>query len=64
MTFLLSILGLLLIVEGIPYFAFPVKTKDWARTLQDIPQRSLRIMGFIAMLFGLLLLYAARLFSG
>jgi hypothetical protein len=59
MTFLLSLLGVLLIVEGIPYFAFPGKAKDWARTLQDIPPRSLRVMGIISILFGLLLLFFA-----
>jgi uncharacterized protein YjeT (DUF2065 family) len=64
MTFLLSILGLLLIVEGIPYFAFPAKAKDWARTLQEIPDSTLRIMGILAMVFGLILLYSAKLFKG
>ncbi len=64
MTFLLSVLGLLLIIEGLPYFAFPVKAKGWARTLQEIPEKSLRIMGLIAMIFGLVLLYSAKLFSG
>lgn len=64
MTFLLSILGLLLIIEGIPYFAFPRRAKGWARTLQEIPERSLRIMGVLAMVFGLVLLYCAKLFRG
>ena len=64
MTFLLSILGLLLIIEGLPYFAFPKKAKEWARTLQEIPERSLRIMGVLAMVFGLVLLYCAKLFRG
>lgn len=63
MKFLLSLLGVLLIVEGIPYFAFPGKAKDWARTLQDIPSRSLRIMGIISMVFGLVLLFFAVLLS-
>lgn len=59
MSFLLSLLGVLLIIEGIPYFAFPLKTKGWARTLNDIPSRSLRIMGMVAMAFGLVLLFCA-----
>lgn len=59
MVFLLSLLGVLLIIEGIPYFAFPVKAKDWARALLDIPERSLRIMGVVAMVFGLFLLFIA-----
>jgi uncharacterized protein YjeT (DUF2065 family) len=59
MTFLLSLLGVLLIIEGIPYFAFPGKAKDWARSLVDIPERALRIMGLVAMIFGLALLFLA-----
>jgi uncharacterized protein YjeT (DUF2065 family) len=59
MTFLLSLLGVLLIIEGIPYFAFPTKAKNWARSLVDIPERALRVMGFIAMVFGLVLLFFA-----
>ncbi|MEE8575320.1 MAG: DUF2065 domain-containing protein [Thermodesulfobacteriota bacterium] len=61
MGFLLSVVGVLLVLEGLPYFAFPRKTKEWAMMLGEIPDRSLRIMGLVAMVFGLLLIYAARM---
>ena len=50
-------LGVVLIMEGIPYFAFPRKVKQWALLLQEIPEATLRIIGLISMAAGLLLLF-------
>lgn len=60
MTYFLSILGLVLIIEGLPYFAFPAKVKEWAISLQELPERALRIMGFVSIAAGLLLVYLGR----
>ena len=60
MKLFLSAVGLVLILEGIPYFAFPEKMKEWMRMVQDIPDSRLRIMGFVSMGLGLLLAYAFR----
>jgi len=60
MSFILSVLGVLLIVEGIPYFAFPRKTRQWALLLGDIPDKTMRVVGLVAMIAGLVLVYAAR----
>lgn len=60
MDLVLIILGALLVVEGIPYSAFPKKVKEWSLLMQQIPERSLRIMGVITVLSGLLLLYMVR----
>ncbi|MBI5826148.1 MAG: DUF2065 domain-containing protein [Deltaproteobacteria bacterium] len=60
MGFILSVLGVILILEGIPYFGFPGRVKQWALTLQDIPERTLRVMGLISMLAGLAILYLIR----
>lgn len=57
MAFILSVLGVVLIMEGIPYFAFPRKVKQWALLLQEIPEATLRIIGLISMAAGLLLLF-------
>lgn len=57
MKLLLCLLGLVLVVEGIPYFAFPDKMKRWMNQLQEIPNTHLRAMGFIAMCLGLVLAY-------
>jgi uncharacterized protein YjeT (DUF2065 family) len=57
MKLLLCLFGLVLIVEGIPYFAFPGRMKKWMSTLQKVPDSSLRAMGFAAMALGLLIAY-------
>lgn len=60
MKLLFCLLGLVLVVEGIPYFAFPDKMKQWMLRLQDIPNAHLRVMGFVAMCSGLLISYLFR----
>ncbi|MFQ5587127.1 MAG: DUF2065 domain-containing protein, partial [Thermodesulfobacteriota bacterium] len=52
MTFILSVLGVVLIIEGLPYFAFPMKVKEWSHSIGKVPDRSLRIIGFVAMMMG------------
>jgi uncharacterized protein YjeT (DUF2065 family) len=54
---LFCLLGLVLVVEGLPYFAFPGKMKKWMLSVQEIPDPYLRAMGFVAMGLGLLIAY-------
>lgn len=61
MAFILSVLGVVLIIEGLPYFAFPVKVRDWARLMDEIPPSKLRVLGLVSMGTGLVLLYIVRL---
>ncbi len=49
-----------MIVEGLPYFAFPEKMKFWIQKVLDMPDRSLRKLGFVLMLIGLLLIYIGK----
>lgn len=60
MRLLFCLLGLVLIVEGLPYLAFPDKMKRWLSQIQQVPDTQLRIIGFIAMCCGLLLTYIFR----
>jgi uncharacterized protein YjeT (DUF2065 family) len=60
MKLLFCLLGLVLIVEGIPYFAFPSRMKKWMATVQDVSNMHLRFMGFLAMCLGLLITYLAN----
>jgi len=53
-------LGLVLIVEGLPYFAFPGKMKEWMSTVREIPDSYLRAMGLLAMALGLFMAYFFR----
>ena len=57
MKFLFCLLGIVLIVEGLPYFAFPSRMKKWMGAIQEIPDIYLRFMGFASMCAGLLIAY-------
>jgi len=57
LKYFLCVIGMVLILEGIPYFAFPEKVKSLYQKIQEIAEVNLRILGFLAMVFGLLLVY-------
>ncbi len=52
-----GLLGLLLIVEGLPYFAFPERMKRWMTMIQGMEDAHLRVAGFVAMALGLFIVY-------
>ncbi|MFH2011195.1 MAG: DUF2065 domain-containing protein [Pseudomonadota bacterium] len=60
LKYFLSVLGLVLIIEGLPYFAFPDKFKKIISKLPEVPDNVLRLFGFIAMCLGLLFIYISR----
>ncbi len=49
-----------MIIEGVPYFAFPDKLKNYLNKIREIQDSHLRIMGFAAMIVGLILLYFGK----
>ena len=57
LKYFLCVIGMVLILEGIPYFAFPEKIKSLYQKIQDASDSNLRMFGFMAMAFGLLLVY-------
>ena len=60
MKLLFCLLGLIMVVEGFPYLAFPEKMKKWLLQIQRVPDNQLRIMGFFAMCCGLVITYIFR----
>jgi hypothetical protein len=62
MAFILSVLGVVLVIEGLPYFAFPAKIREWGQSLVDISDKNLRIMGFASMIIGLIMLFIVKSF--
>ena len=59
-NYFLSVLGLLLIIEGLPYFVFPEKVKNFFSRIYSVPDLQLRLYGLVAMITGLLVLYFVR----
>jgi uncharacterized protein YjeT (DUF2065 family) len=60
MKLLFCVLGLLLIIEGLPYFACPDQMKKWMSLVLEIPSGRLRPIGLLAMGLGLFLAYLSR----
>jgi hypothetical protein len=57
---LLCVLGLIFIIEGLPYFVFPEKLKTYLGKIIAMPDSTLRFLGISAMIAGLVLLYLGR----
>jgi uncharacterized protein YjeT (DUF2065 family) len=60
MEFFLCVLGMVMVVEGLPYFAMPEKMKAFVKLVQQQDDSALRIFGAILMLIGLSILFLAR----
>ncbi len=57
MKFFLCVMGMVMIVEGLPYFAFPNKMKEMVSMLLSMDESVLRRFGFTLMLIGLFIVY-------
>ncbi len=60
MDFFLCVIGMVMIVEGLPYFAFPDKMKGWIQKVFELPDEMLRRFGLILMGVGLFLIYMGK----
>lgn len=60
MEFFLCVIGMVMIIEGIPYFGFPDKMKLLMSTIQEQEDGLLRLMGGVLIMVGLLILFLAR----
>jgi len=61
MEFFLCVVGMVMIIEGLPYFAFPDKMKIWVRKIIVSQNSSLRRFGLVLMVLGLSLIYIGRM---
>ena len=59
MKFFFCVIGMVMIVEGLPYFAFPGKMKEMVQMMISLEDTKLRKFGFILMLAGLCIIYFA-----
>ena len=58
--YFLSVIGLVLIIEGSPYFLFPEKLKKFLEQIINISDGYLRVFGLVVMLAGLVVLYLSK----
>lgn len=61
MDFFLCVVGMVMIVEGVPYFLFPDSMKMFIEKVLEMSDSTLRRFGFFLMLFGLCLVYMGKM---
>lgn len=60
MKLLVLLIGMVLILEGMPYVAAPEAMREWLEKLSKIPTGQLRLIGLIAMAIGLLICFIVQ----
>jgi hypothetical protein len=60
MDYFLCVIGMVMIIEGVPYFVAPDRMKKWMAQLMQTAPGTLRRFGLIMMVAGLLLVYLGR----
>ncbi len=60
MDYFLCVLGMVFIVEGLPYLVFPEKLKVYLLKITTLQDSLLRGIGIAAIILGLILLYLGR----
>lgn len=60
MKTLVALIGLVLILEGLPYATFPEAMLDWLRRMTVVSPGIIRGIGAVAVLLGLLLCFISQ----
>lgn len=60
MTDFLAALGLVFVIEGLIFAAFPAHAKKAMLSVIETPETSLRVIGLLAALIGLLVVWLVR----
>lgn len=60
MKYFFCVLGMVFVIEGLPYFTFPAQIKTYLLKLTGVSDKTLRILGAVAVTLGLLLVYFGR----
>jgi uncharacterized protein YjeT (DUF2065 family) len=60
MRYFICVIGMVMIIEGLPYFAFPEKMRAWLMKILETPDHTLRRVGMVMMAAGLVLVYLGR----
>ena len=59
MKFFFCVIGRVMIIEGLPYFAFPGKMKEMVQMMISLENEKLRKFGLVLMIAGLSIVYLA-----
>ncbi|BHH83284.1 DUF2065 domain-containing protein [Desulforhopalus sp. 52FAK] len=60
MKLLILLIGLILVLEGLPYAAAPEAMQDWLKKLSESDPAQLRKMGVVALITGLCICFVVQ----
>ncbi len=60
MKLFILLIGLILVLEGLPYAAAPEAMQEWLKKLSEMDPRELRKMGVIALIAGLCICFVIQ----
>lgn len=60
MKLLVLLIGMVMILEGIPYVAAPQTMKEWLAKLSETDPNTLRVLGLVSMAVGLFICYLVQ----
>lgn len=60
MKILFLLIGVILVLEGLPYAANPEVMQQWLKKLSEVSPQRLRVFGFLAILSGLFLCFLVQ----
>lgn len=60
MKLFILLIGLILVLEGLPYAAAPEAMQDWLKKLSEINPVQLRTMGMFAVIAGLIICFVVQ----
>lgn len=63
MKLFITLIGLILVLEGLPYVAFPEAMRRWLTQLLEMGPDQLRFVGLISMTIGFVILLLVRNFG-
>jgi len=64
MSYFLCVLGMVFVVEAVPYILFPGKVKSFALFIQEVRTGRLQAAGIVAAFIGLLIISLGRGMAG
>lgn len=60
MDYFLCVLGMVCVIEAMPYIVFPHKMKEFALYMHTVPDKILQLIGIIVAFAGIGILYLGR----
>lgn len=56
----MCVVGMVFVIEALPYITFPGKVKEFAKHIDTVPDKTLKLIGIVAAFAGIGIIYLGR----